>query len=156
MTNGAPSSGRIRGWRLACRRDTLRHPTFHPRPPWSCLDGHQCYGLLRLLTRLPSGLHFFSLCQQSRRMWVTDEMRPPLFHRPLPQHPAHPTPKSPSRLLSRFLTASLAFAVVEQLGSLWCRASRLTFRHCRIQVTLRAAALPPSLREMLSFGTTGL
>ncbi len=51
-------------------------------------------------------------------MWTTDRMRPLLFHRLLSQHPASPTPESPSRLLFRFFAASMAFALAEKLGSL--------------------------------------
>jgi hypothetical protein len=35
------------------------------------------------------------------------------------QHPAPPTPEGPSRLHSRFLTASMAFAFADKHGSLW-------------------------------------
>jgi len=43
-----------------------------------------------------------------------DRMRPLLFHRLLSQHPIFPTPEGSSRLLSRFFTASLAFAFARQ------------------------------------------
>jgi len=45
-------------------------------------------------------------------------MRPLLFHRLLSQHPALRTPEGSSPLPARVFTASVAFIVVEQPGSL--------------------------------------
>jgi len=45
-------------------------------------------------------------------------MRSLLFHRLLWQHPALPAPEGSSPLLSGLFTASLAFVIVEQPGSL--------------------------------------
>ncbi len=72
-------------------------PTSHPASAW--ISSFDLYPLLRLL-------------------WTTDRMRPLLFHRLLSQPPALPTPESSSRLLSRFFTASIAFARHDRLGSL--------------------------------------
>ena len=85
---------------------------------------------------------------------ATDQVRPPLFHRLLSQHPALPTPEGSSRLLSRLFTASMAFVVVEQLGSLLFPFG-LTFRRCKIHFVLRAAVLHSLLGRILRFSTSG-
>ena len=106
-------------------------PTSHPASPWISLPAYT------------SG--FGSL--------PTDQVRPPLFHRLLSQHPALRTPEGSSRLLSRFFAASMAFVVVEQLGSLLVPFG-LTFRRCKIHFMLRAAALHSLLRRILRFSTS--
>jgi hypothetical protein len=60
----------------------------------------------------------FRLIPSLRWFCASDQMRPLLFHRLLSQHPALPTPESSSRLLFRFFTASVAFAMRDRLGSL--------------------------------------
>jgi len=60
----------------------------------------------------------FGLYRWLRWFCTSDQMRSLLFHRLLSQHPALPTPESSSRLLFRFFTASVAFAMRDRLGSL--------------------------------------
>jgi hypothetical protein len=60
----------------------------------------------------------FGLYLRLRWLCANDRMRPLLFHRPLSQHPALPTPESSSRLQFRIFTASVAFAMRDRLGSL--------------------------------------
>ena len=82
------------------------------------------YGLLRLLTRLPLGFHFFSLYHSLRRVWAVDRVRPLLFHRLLStMRSIANIPFSLRRrilrgCLFRFFTASLAFTFADRLGSL--------------------------------------
>src|SRR3989304_5637899 len=125
-----------------------------PHTQFCCLGGQQYYGLLRLLIRHLAGLHFFSLYQSSRWVWATDLMRPLLFHRLLSQHPALPTPRVLGGCISRFFTASVAFALHEKLGSLFFPFG-LTFRRCKIHLMLRAAALLLLLEGLHRFSTTG-
>jgi len=51
-------------------------------------------------------------------MWATDQMRPPLFHRLLSQHPAPHTPEDSSRLLPGSSSLPWPSLSPEQLGSL--------------------------------------
>jgi hypothetical protein len=52
----------------------------------------------------------------------------------------------------RLFTASLAFGVVEYLGSLFFPYG-LSFRRCKIHVMLRAVTLLPFLKELQRFST---
>jgi hypothetical protein len=72
-------------------------------------------------------------------------MSPLLFHRRLSQHPTLPTPEGSSRLHSRVFAASVAFACVDELGSLFSPFGP-TFRCCKLHVMLRAALLHPFRR----------
>ena len=67
------------------------------------LTPHRYYGLLRLLTRLPPGLHLFGLYHSLRYLWTTDRIRSLLFHCLLSQHPVLYTPEGSSRLLFQVL-----------------------------------------------------
>ena len=108
-----------------------------PLPKFCCLRGLQYCGLLRLLTRRPARLHFFSLYRQSRRMWPTDRVRSPLFHRLLSQHPAPPYAggflAAVTQVLRRF--HGLRYQSVTRLPL--APLSGLTFRRCRIHLILR-------------------
>jgi len=91
---------------------------------------------------------------------TTDQVRPPLFHHLLSQHPALPTPEGSSRLLSRLSAASMAFVVVEQLGSplVPIRANISTLQDS-LYVTGCCFALPSQedtpLQHLQSPGSTG-
>jgi len=80
-------------------------------------------------------------------------MRSLLFHRLLSQHPILPTQEGSSRLLSRFFTASLAFAFARQARLPLAPFSGSTFRCCKIHFMLRAAVLLSFLRKLHRFST---
>jgi len=126
-----------------------------PLPKFCCLKGLQYCGLLRLLTRHPAGLHFFSLYPQSRWMWATDRVRSPLFHRPLSQHPAPPYAggffAAAIQVLHHF--HGLRYQSVTRLPL--APLSGLTLRRCRIHLMLRAAVLLLFLRGLHRFNTSG-
>jgi hypothetical protein len=99
-------------------------------------------------------ISLLSLYRQLRSLWTNDQMRPLLFHRLLSQHPTLPTPEGSSRLHSRVFAASVAFAFVDELGSLFSPFGP-TFRCCKLHVMLRAAGLHPIHWGIRRFSTSG-
>jgi hypothetical protein len=99
-------------------------------------------------------ISLLSLYRQLRSLWTNDQMRSLLFHRLLSQHPTLPTPEGSSRLHSRIFTASVAFACVQELGSLFSPFGP-PFRCYKLHIMLRAALLRPIHWGIRRFSTSG-
>ena len=125
-----------------------------PLLKFCCLEGHQYYGLLRLLIRLPPGLHLFGLYHSLRGLWACDRMSPLLFHHLLSQHPILPTPEGSWRLHFQLLHRFHGLRCIMSSSAPSCPVSGSSYRRCKIHFMLRAVDSLPLLRELHRFSAS--